>query len=109
MAFRPRVAPDGHMVAFFALDRGYTQVAVMTPETGNWTMLTHSRERGYVSNVSWAPDGASIYYDRATSVPQGIYSVPVLGGDEHYVFQTHFGPRSAPRRKFAGCQTEFQA
>ena len=96
MAFRPRVAPDGHMVAFYALDRGYTQVAVMTPETGNWTMLTHSRERGYVSNVSWAPDGASIYYDRATSVPQGIYSVPVLGGDEHLVFPNAFRPEALP-------------
>jgi hypothetical protein len=84
------------MLAFYALDRGYTQVAVMTPETGNWTMLTHSRERGFVSNVSWAPDGASIYYDRATSVPQRIYSVPVLGGDEHLVFPNAFRPEALP-------------
>ena len=43
IAFRPRPSPDGHLVAFFAVDAGYTQVGVMTPETGNWSMLTHSR------------------------------------------------------------------
>jgi hypothetical protein len=39
IAFRPRPSPDGHLVAFYAVDRGYTQVAVMKPETGNWCLV----------------------------------------------------------------------
>jgi predicted Ser/Thr protein kinase/DNA-binding beta-propeller fold protein YncE len=96
IAFRPRPSPDGHLVAFYAVDRGYTQVAVMKPETGNWSMLTHSQQHGFVTNVSWAPDGASIYYDRFTALPQGIYNVPVLGGDEHLVFANAFRPEALP-------------
>jgi len=96
IAYRPRPSPDGHLVAFFAVDNGYTQVGVMKPETGNWSMLTHSRQHGIVTNVAWAPDGASIYYDRLAAVPQGIYSVPVLGGDERLVFPQAFRPEALP-------------
>jgi Tol biopolymer transport system component len=94
IAYRPRPSPDGHLLAFYAMDQGYTQVGVMKPETGNWSMLTHSRQHGNVTNVAWAPDGASIYYDRITAVPHGIYSVPVLGGDEHLVFANAFRPEA---------------
>jgi serine/threonine protein kinase/WD40 repeat protein len=93
-AFRPRPSPDGQLLAFYTVEDGYTQVAVMKPETGNWSMLTHSRRQGYVTNVAWAPDGSSIYYDRLTSVPKGIYSVPLLGGDEHLVFADAFRPET---------------
>lgn len=96
IAYRPRSSPDGHLIAFYAVEDGYTQVAVMKPETGNWSMLTHSREHGNVTNVSWMPDGSSIYYDRETAVPQGIYNVPVLGGDEHLVFANAFRPEVLP-------------
>jgi serine/threonine protein kinase/dipeptidyl aminopeptidase/acylaminoacyl peptidase len=96
IAFRPRPSPDGHLVAFFAVDAGYTQVGVMTPETGNWSMLTHSRQHGNVTNVAWAPNGSSIYYDRIQAVPEGIYSVPVLGGDERLVFPRAFRPETLP-------------
>ena len=96
VAFRPRPSPDGQLLAFYAIEDGYTQVGVMKPETGNWSMLTHSRGQGYVTNVAWAPDGSAIYYDRLTSVPKGIYSVPVLGGDEHLVFADAFRPEALP-------------
>jgi len=96
VAFRPRPSPDGQLLAFYAIEDGYTQVAVMKPETGNWSMLTHNRRQGYVTNVAWAPDGSAIYYDRFTSVPKGIYSVPLLGGDEHLVFADAFRPEALP-------------
>jgi len=96
IAYRPRSSPDGHLLAFYAVDQGYTQVGVMTPETGNWRMLTHTQQHGKVTNVAWAPDGVSIYYDRITAVPQGIYSVPVLGGDERLVFPNAFRPEALP-------------
>ena len=96
IAYRPRPSPDGHLLAFYAVEAGYTQVGVMKPETGNWSMLTHSRDHGNVTNVSWSPDGATIYYDRVSGMPQGIYSVPVLGGDEHLVIPHAFRPEAVP-------------
>lgn len=96
IAFRPRSSRDGQLVAFFAVEDGYTQVGVMKPETGNWSMLTHSRQHGNVTNVTWAPDGSSIYYDRIEAEPEGIYSVPVLGGDERLVFPRAFRPEALP-------------
>jgi len=96
IAYRPRPSPDGHLLAFYTVENGCTQVALMEPETGNWSMLTHSRQHGNVTNVAWAPDGASIYYDRATAVPEGIYSVPLLGGDERLVIPKAFRPEALP-------------
>jgi eukaryotic-like serine/threonine-protein kinase len=95
-AFRPRPSPDGQLIAFYAIEDRDTQVGVMKPETGNWSMLTHSSRQGYVTNVAWSPDGSTIYYDRFTSVPKGIYSVPLLGGDEHLVFADAFRPEALP-------------
>jgi hypothetical protein len=96
IAFRPRSSPDGHLVAFYAVDGGYTQVGVMTPASGNWSIITHGKLSGTVTNVTWAPDGATIYYDRVSAVPQGIYSVPVLGGDERLVVPKAFRPEALP-------------
>lgn len=92
----PRPSPNGGLIAFDFPDRNVTQVGVMKPETGNWTQLTHAENLGYVSNVSWSPDGSTIYYDRVTALPRGIYSVPVLGGDEHLVFPEAFRPEALP-------------
>jgi hypothetical protein len=78
------------------MDRGLPQVAVMKPETGNWSILTHNRSRGLIFEVGWSPDGAVIYYDRQTDIPQGIYSVPVLGGEERLVLENALGPEPLP-------------
>ena len=95
-ALDPRLSPDGSLLAFQAFDRGNTQVAVMKPESGNWSILTHSRERGYITVLAWSADGASIYYDRLGDVPQGVYSVPLLGGDEHLVLENAGTPQPLP-------------
>jgi hypothetical protein len=95
-ALDPRVSPDGSLLAFQAMDHGLTQVAVMKPETGNWSILTHNRERGTTFALAWSTDGASIYYDRRTDVPQGIYSVPLLGGDERLVLEKASNPEPLP-------------
>jgi len=96
IALAPRISPDGHLLAFEAMDQDLTQVALMKPETGNWSTLTHRRDRGIVLFLSWSADGARIYYDRTTDVPQGIYSVPVLGGEEHLVLENAFAPEALP-------------
>jgi len=95
MALNPRLSPDGHLVAFLAMVDGLTQVAVMTPESGNWAVLTHDRH-GSIFNLGWSPDGTRIYYDRYADVPQGIFSVPVLGGDERPALENAFAPEPLP-------------
>ena len=96
LALNPRLSPDGNLLAFKAFDDALTQVAVMKPESGNWSVLTHHRDRGAVSQVSWSPDGSLIYYDRTTDVPLGVYSVPVLGGEEHLVVEDANMPEALP-------------
>ncbi|HEY2859034.1 MAG TPA: protein kinase [Terracidiphilus sp.] len=95
-ALDPRLSPDGSLLAFEAMDDGLSQVAVMKPETGNWSMLTHNRQRGTTFAIAWSPDGSSIYYDRRTDVPQGIYSVPLLGGDERLILEKASNPEPLP-------------
>ena len=96
MALNPRLSPDGHLLAFEAMVGGLSQVAVMKPESGNWSVLTRDRDHGPVLENSWSPDGTLIYYDRHTDVPKGIFSVPVLGGDERLVLEGAFAPEPLP-------------
>lgn len=96
VAFGPRISPDGHILAFQAMIGNLTQVAVASPDTGNWTLLTHDRQHGFVNEISWAPDGSKLYYDRVTAVPIGIYSVPALGGEERLVLENAGTPEALP-------------
>ena len=95
-ALNPRVSPDGHLLAFQAMVDDLTQVAIMKPESGNWSVLTKDRGHGWVFNLTWSPDGTQIYYDRYTDGPQGIFSVPVLGGEEHPVLENAASPEVLP-------------
>jgi hypothetical protein len=92
----PRLSPDGNLIAFQAMVEGLVQVAVMKPESGNWSVLTHARDQGNMSSLSWSKDGTLIYYDRYTDVPRGIYGVPVLGGDERLVVENAVSPEALP-------------
>jgi len=103
-ALNPRLSTDGNLLAFKAFDNAQTQVAVMKPESGNWTILTHRRDLGQAEQVSWSPDGSLIYYDRTTGVPLGVYSVPVLGGEEHLVLANAFSPEALPDGSLLLCR-----
>ena len=96
IALDPRPSPDGRLLAFQSIERGLTQVAVMTPESGNWSILTRNRQLGFVEEITWSRDGASLYYDRVADVPHGIYSVPVLGGEEKLVLENAMTPEVLP-------------
>ncbi len=96
MAIAPRVSPDGRLVAFTALVDGITQVAVMKPETGNWTVLTHARDAGLVDSVSWSVDGSRIYFDRIVDSPHGVYSVPLFGGEPRQLLDSAADPEPLP-------------
>jgi eukaryotic-like serine/threonine-protein kinase len=96
IALNPELSPDGHVLAFQAMVDGDTQVAVMKPESGNWNVLTRRRDRGSVDFVCWSPDGSTIYFSRNTDVPQGVFSVPFLGGEEHLLLENADNPAALP-------------
>jgi len=96
LAMNARLSPDGQTLAFLTFVGELTQVAVMKPGTGNWTVLTSNSGRGSVQELSWSRDGTRIYYDRRTDVPKGIYSVSVFGGDEDLVLRDAENPQTLP-------------
>lgn len=99
VAMGPRISPDGHTLAFQAMVDGLTQVAVMDTDSGDWTVLTKNRTRGYVTESNWSPDGSKIYFDREFSVPHGIYAVSRFGGAERLILENALGPEVLPDGK----------
>lgn len=96
IALGPRISPDGHTLAFQAMVDGLTQVAVMDTESGDWTVLSKSRSRGYVTELNWSTDGTEIYFDREFSGPRGIFSISRFGGEERLILEDAIGPEVLP-------------
>jgi eukaryotic-like serine/threonine-protein kinase len=94
LSLSPRLSPDGHLLAFMSVTEGLSQVSVMQPGTGAWTQLTHDRTHGLTFTLCWSADSSLIYYDRYTDAPNGIYSVPALGGEERLVIENAQYPAS---------------
>ena len=94
VAMGARISPDGHTLAFQAMIDNVTQVAVASPDSGNWTLLTSDRQHGFVNEISWAPDGSKLYYDRTIATPVGVYSVPALGGAERLILENAGCPQT---------------
>ena len=92
----PRLSPDGQTLAFTPFVSGVTQVAVMTPASGDIAILTHATADGSAEQVSWSADGTRLYFDRLTDVPRGIYSVPKLGGREQLLLEDATNPEALP-------------
>ena len=96
VAMGARISPDGHTLAFQAMMDGLTQVAVMDADSGDWTVLTKNRSRGYVTELNWSPDGSEIYFDRELLVPNGIYTISRFGGNERLILEDAMGPEVLP-------------
>jgi tRNA A-37 threonylcarbamoyl transferase component Bud32 len=96
VAFGPRISPDGHTVAFEAMVDNQTQLAVMNPDSGNWTVLTHDLSHGIIENISWSRDGSKLYFDRAHTGFQEIYTIPPLGGEERLFLKDACMPEVLP-------------
>jgi eukaryotic-like serine/threonine-protein kinase len=95
VALGPRISPDGQLLAFQAMVNGITQVAVLKPASGNWTILTHDEKNGFVEDICWSRDGTRLYYGRFGNPSGSIYSVPVLGGDERLLVENAGFPQVA--------------
>ncbi len=93
IALNPRVSPDGKTVAFLAMVNGQTQVAVLTPASGDWRVLTHDTTVGFADDLSWASDGSRIYYSRFFQGPHGLYSITPLGADDRLVLDHAMAPQ----------------
>jgi Tol biopolymer transport system component len=96
IAMRPTISPDGQLLAFSAMIDGQTQLAVMQPASGSWTVLTHERNAGMQAQMSWAPDGSRIYFDRVWGRPRGVYSISPLGGEPRLLLENAQCPHALP-------------
>ena len=94
--FGPQISPDGTVLAFITPVKGVLQVAVMKPESGDWAVLTKETGRGNVKRIAWARDGSRILFDRVSDHPAGIFSVPLLGGEERLVLESGQAPDTLP-------------
>jgi eukaryotic-like serine/threonine-protein kinase len=90
----PRVSPDGQTLAFSAIVDGLSQVAIMKPESANWTVLTRDRLHGYATLVTWSADGTRVFFDRWFDRVPAIFSVPALGGEERLVLEGAWNPEA---------------
>ena len=96
VAMLPRVSPSGDMVAFVAMVDGITQVAIMRPSSGHWTILTSDRTRGNIHEPAWSHDGSTVYFDRVASAPRGVFRISVLGSEPRLVLDNAMTPRPLP-------------
>ena len=101
VALSPRVSPDGQMLALLTLVDRQTQVAILKPgrrgsEGESWNVLTHDPANGSVTNISWAPDGSRLFFDRFWERPSGIYSIPPLGGEPTLLLENGWAPQALP-------------
>ncbi|HXJ15990.1 MAG TPA: protein kinase [Candidatus Polarisedimenticolia bacterium] len=96
IAFSPRVAPDGRLVAIQAMVDNLSQIGVLDPASGNWTLLTRDRTQGLIINLSWSRDGSKIYFDRFNPQPVGVFSIPVLGGEARELLSNATAPEELP-------------
>jgi len=92
----PRVSPDGSSLAFVTLAGQNSQVAVMKPSSGDWTVLTRRDDTGSVQKVCWSRDGNKLFFDRVSDIPRGVFSIPPLGGEERLVLEDALGPEALP-------------
>jgi len=96
IAMRPAVSPDAQLLAFSAMIDGQTQLALMRPDSGSWTVLTHDRDSGMQAQASWAPDGSRIYFERVCGGPRGVYRISPLGGEPRLLLEAAQCPRGLP-------------
>jgi DNA-binding beta-propeller fold protein YncE len=94
VVLNPRLSPNGQLLAFTTNVDHLSQVAILQPESSNWTVLTRDRTKGLVWKVAWAPDGSRVYFDRSN--PRNVYSVPALGGEERLVLEQAESPEPLP-------------
>ena len=91
-AFGPRVSPDGQTVAFQAMVGDQTEVGVMRPQAGSWTVLGRDKRYGGLNDLAWSRDGSRIFFDAYFDVPQGVFSVSALGGEPRLLLEKAVSP-----------------
>ena len=96
VALAPRMSPDGQTLALLTLVDRQTQVAIMKPDGGSWTVLTHDITNGSATNIAWARDGSRLFFDRFWERPAGVYSIPTLGGEPTLLLEDGWAPQPLP-------------
>ncbi|HUN61807.1 MAG TPA: winged helix-turn-helix domain-containing protein [Candidatus Sulfotelmatobacter sp.] len=74
----PAISPDGHGVAFAALQEGHKRLYIMRSDGSNTHIVTDSLD--LQGSPAWTPDGASITTAANEHGVPHLYKVPVAGG-----------------------------
>ncbi len=92
----PVWSPDGKRIAFLTGKSGYSQVGIVTTETGRVTPITYSQNDH--SDVAWSPDGSTLTFVRSdeTGMSCQVVVTPAAGG-EMTVLTRGKGLRQSPR------------
>jgi hypothetical protein len=83
-----------------------TQVAALNSDSGNWNVLTHDRSHGILGEIAWSRDGSKLYFDRKLAKPEGIYTVPSVGGNERLVLEDAEYPEVLPDGSLLICRLD---
>jgi Tol biopolymer transport system component/DNA-binding winged helix-turn-helix (wHTH) protein len=88
----PAWSPDGRMIAYASAAAGSWDIWIQPVAGGDALQVT--KRPGAELNPSWSPDGSTIVFESIE--PEGIYTVPVFGGEPTRL--TTFGakPRWSP-------------
>lgn len=77
---RPRVSPDGSMLAFESDRTGFTEIWVASSDGSNARCLTNFKQEG-AGSPSWSPDGSRLLFDSHHEGQSEIYEISVTGGE----------------------------
>ena len=87
LQINPAWSPDGRMIAYASTAKGTWDIWIQPVAGGNALQVT--KLPGAELNPSWSPDGSTIVFDAGET--EGIFTVPVLGGEPHHL--TSFGAK----------------
>ena len=81
---KPKFSPEGRHIAFIrGIAPGIQELMRLDLETGETIQITHDARR--VNGLAWSPDGEYLIYSSTLTVPQGIWSVPMTGGEPKWL------------------------
>ncbi len=88
--------PDGKTIVLMTLSDGQSQLALMRPETGDWTLLTHPSSRERPSRQVGRATAMRIFIFQRMNVASTVRSIPSIGGPERAVMDRATYPEPLP-------------
>jgi Tol biopolymer transport system component/DNA-binding winged helix-turn-helix (wHTH) protein len=91
--YSPSLSPDGSQLAFAWNGGSGLHFSIYVKLIGAEEPLRLTRQKSIDFNPVWSPDGHHIAFCRIKKGDTGIYMVPVVGGAERKIRETHWEER----------------